>query len=90
MVTLFIDKSDSTCGGCGKGADPYEESHITLLGWHAVNDNMKGCGAIYDAVDSNYNWLGDMEQRIREMRPDLPWLGTQRDPYKAPEFWATK
>ena len=74
MATLFIDKSDSTCGACGKGADPYEESHITLMGCSAVNDNMKGCGAEFTNVSSHYNFLGGLEDRIEEMRPDLPFL----------------
>lgn len=74
MATLFIDKSDSTCGACGKGADPYEESHITLMGWYAVNDNIKGCGAKFDSVSTHYNNLGGLEDRIEEMRPDLPFI----------------
>ena len=75
MATLYIDRSDSTCGACGGGADPYEESHITLLGWRATNDKMKGCGVLFDSVDTNYHYLGELEERIREMRPDLPWVG---------------
>lgn len=75
MVTLYIDKSESMCGGCGKGCDPYEESHITLLGWHAVNDKMKGCGAVYTELDSHYNMIGLIES-IRDIRPDLPWIGS--------------
>jgi hypothetical protein len=88
MATLYIDKSDSTCGACGKGADPYEESHITLVGWHAINGQTKGCGAVYDAVSSHYSFLGGLEERIEEMRPDLPWLGGSIDPYKAPELFS--
>lgn len=83
MVTLYIDKSDSYCGGCNKGADPYEESHITLMGWAAVNDNMKGCGAVYDSVSSHYTNLTEgsgfgLGDRIKEMRPDLPWIDNIR------------
>ena len=74
MATLYINRSDSRCGACNKGADPYEESHITLLGWYAVNDNMKGCGAVFDSVSSDYNDFGSLYDRIEEIRPDLPFI----------------
>ncbi len=86
MATLYINKSESRCGACNKGADPYEESHLTIMGWSAINDKMRGCGAIFDAVDSDYNFLGDLVEAIQEMRPDLPWLGEMRDPFTAPEL----
>lgn len=75
MATLFINRSDSRCGACNKGADPYEESHITLLGWHAVNDNMKGCGAEYDSVSTDYYNSSDLIGHIKDIRPDLPFIG---------------
>ncbi len=74
MATLFINKSESRCGECNKGCDPYEESHITLLGWHAVNDNMKGCGAIFTEVSSDYINFPGLDVAIQEMRPDLPFI----------------
>ncbi len=74
MVTLYINRSESRCGGCDKGADPYEESHITLMGWAAINDNMKGCGAVYTSVSSDYNDITDLYGGIKAMRPDLPFL----------------
>lgn len=72
MATLYINKSDSRCGACSMGCDPYEESHITLLGWYATNDKMKGCGATFDSVSSDYIGFEDV---VQDMRPDLPWLG---------------
>ena len=75
MATLYINKSESRCGNCDKGCDPYEESHITLLGWSAVNDNMKGCGATYDSVSSDYAGMPDLVKAIKEMRPDLLYIG---------------
>lgn len=75
MTTLYINKSESRCGACNGGADPHEESHITLLGWRARNDKMQGCGVTYTAVSSDYfNFPGLVEQ-IKEMRPDLPYIG---------------
>jgi hypothetical protein len=72
MATLYINKSESRCGACNGGADPYEESHITLLGWRAVNDKMKGCGAEFDSVSSDYVNFPGLDEAITEMRPDLP------------------
>lgn len=69
-ATLYINKSDSRCGACDKGADPYELTHDTLLGWAAVNDRMKGCGATFTAVSSDYFHITGDE--LSAMRPDLP------------------
>lgn len=79
MVTLYINKSESRCGGCDKGCDPYEESHITLLGWAAINDKMKGCGAQYTDVATDYVNFPGLDDAIKEMRPDLPFLEWSRD-----------
>jgi hypothetical protein len=67
---LFINRSESRCGSCNGGCDPYEESHITLLGWRAVNDHMEGCGERYTAVSSDY-W--GMQVAVEKLRPDLPY-----------------
>lgn len=75
MAVLYINKSESRCGACNKGADPDEESHITLLGWAAVNDKMKGCGAEFDALSTDYMGFPGLEEEIQKMRPDLPYLG---------------
>jgi hypothetical protein len=72
---LYINKSESRCGACNRGADPYEESHLTLTGWAAVNDTMKGCGAMFDSVSSDYVGLPGLVESIKAMRPDLPYVG---------------
>lgn len=72
MVTLYINKSESRCGGCNQGCDPYELKHDTLLGWAASNDKMKGCGAVFTALDSDYTHI---DKEVKLMRPDLPWVG---------------
>jgi hypothetical protein len=74
-ATLYINKSESRCGYCNSGADPYEEYHVTLLGWRAVNDKMKGCGALFDSVSSDYVGFPGLKEAILEMRPDLPYVG---------------
>ena len=75
MTTLYINKSESRCGACDGGADPYEESHITLLGWRAVNDKMKGCGAEFTDLSSDYVGMPNLVESIKAMRPDLPYVG---------------
>lgn len=70
-ATLYINKSDSRCGACGKSADPYEESHISG-DWY--NDKrLMGCGVIFTSVASDYTHIGPED--ISAMRPDLPWVG---------------
>lgn len=75
MTALYINKSESRCGQCNGGADPYEESHITLLGWRATNDKMKGCGAQFTSVSSDYIGFPGLKESIIAMRPDLPYEG---------------
>lgn len=73
MTTLYINRSESRCGACNKGCDPYEESHITLLGWFAINDKMAGCGAQFTEVSSDYHGWPGLEEEIVRIRPDLPY-----------------
>lgn len=74
MAILYINKSESRCGACSKGADPYELQHDTLLGWFARDDYMKGCGAVFDAVSSDYVNFPGLDEDIQRMRPDLPFM----------------
>ena len=71
MAILFINRTDSECGNCRKGADPYEKAHDSVLGW---GPTMPGCGETFTAVGSHYRGEG-MEEAVRRMRPDLPWTG---------------
>jgi hypothetical protein len=71
MATLFVNKSESRCGACNGGADPTEESHITLTGWRAVNDRMQGCGVEFTDVSSDYVNFPGLYDAIKAMRPDL-------------------
>jgi len=69
VSTLYINLSDSRCGACDRNADPCESAHVmeTMRG--------EGCGATYTAVSSHYVGVPGLYDRIREMRPDLPWVG---------------
>jgi hypothetical protein len=71
-TTLIINRSDTKCGNCGKGADPYAESHDVILGYPPIGGG-PGCGVRWAQVRSDYT---GMEDRCREMRPDLEWVGT--------------
>lgn len=67
MALLIINRSDSECGACGQPATWSEDAHITRLGYNPG----EGCGAVWDAVSSNY--FG-MDEAVQRCRPDLPFI----------------
>lgn len=69
--TLYINRNDSLCGNCGLGADPYEKSHETLLGYGIKKDS--GCGQEWTKVSTQQRFEG-IEQIAQDMRPDLDWV----------------
>ena len=72
-VVLYVGRTSSTCGACGKGADPHELRHSTILRY-APGDPGPGCGALFTDVASEY--IGESaEQAVRALRPDLPFVG---------------
>lgn len=71
-VTLFIDTWSSQCGNCRRGADPDEKRHETIMEMSTANGR-PGCGVEWRYVSSNYGRM--LADRIREMRPDLPFTG---------------
>lgn len=90
-VVLYIDTTSSECGACGKPADPYEQAHVTRLGWTAANapeDSplRKGCGATFTHLSTHYSNFDDLYEHVRQMRPDLEWIGGMGDPFSAPEL----
>lgn len=72
-ATLYVNKSESRCGACGKNADPYEETHIS--GQWYKDKRLAGCGAKFTSIASDYTHIGPED--IADMRPDLPWVGQQ-------------
>lgn len=71
-AVLYIDRFSSACGACGLGTDPYAKRHERVMGYRPGI----GCGALFDRVASNYaDYDGRLYDRIREMRPDLPFEG---------------
>lgn len=74
--TLYVDKSESFCGSCGKHASPYELTHESAFGW---NDELEGCHVRFDTIDSNYIGLR-INQWAAKMRPDLIYVGSETGP----------
>lgn len=70
-ATLYINRSDSVCGACNGNADPSEKRHTTRWAWAG---SQPGCGAEFVALSSHYSDHDGLYARIREMRPDLPFV----------------
>ena len=68
--TLYINRNDSRCGKCGKGASYDESSHQRVLGWSKEERAKPGCGVRWEYVSSDY--FG-MKKIVSEIRPDLIW-----------------
>lgn len=76
LATLYVNRSDSRCGWCGRSALPSDKRHETPCGY----DQAPGCGAEFISVSSDYFGASEMYVRIMSMRPDLPFIepGTLR------------
>ena len=70
MGTLNIGTWSSKCEECGKGADPSEKTHDTILGYGAKNE--VGCGVEWTHVTTGY---AGNEKLVGLMRPDLTCVG---------------
>lgn len=69
--TLEIGRYHSRCVACGNAADPTERAHLSRLGYA---DRGEGCGVVWTHVRATY-YGPDEEASVREMRPDLEFLG---------------
>lgn len=79
-ATLIIFNWYSKCSACNGGADPYEKTHTTQLGYFSteVLDDPdhplhKGCGAKFTGITAGMYGLG-IENDTKRMRPDLPYI----------------
>jgi hypothetical protein len=54
-ATVVIDRWSSTCNNCGKGADPNEDSHKTVLGYSVLEGEKEGCGIVWKFAYDNYS-----------------------------------
>ncbi|QIQ63022.1 hypothetical protein SEA_MOAB_161 [Streptomyces phage Moab] len=52
MAQIIINRSESRCGNCGKGAFMEEQGHYTIAGYK--DNGMPGCGEEWDSVSSDY------------------------------------
>ena len=71
MTILYINRSDSRCGGCRKSCLPREETHTTPCGY----DQHAGCGARYTQLSTDYSDFEGFYDIVKSMRPDLEWIG---------------
>jgi hypothetical protein len=71
--TLYINRSDTFCGNCHKGANPRDEAHWTQYGYGNGEFGTPGCGQVWRKVSTDSYGMG-MNDIIRNMRPDLEWV----------------
>lgn len=67
-ATLLVDRTSSTCGGCGKPALPSALTHANVSGYEPKPGG--GCGARFVAIRSANRAV--TEEDLRCLRPDLP------------------
>jgi hypothetical protein len=78
-ATLVINSDESYCSACGGGAAPEEEAHMSIqprevAGGFIAQGQRAGCGATFIATATE-SFMPGIAERIREMRPDLPFMG---------------
>ena len=69
--TLVINRFDSKCGNCGKGALPSQVTHDHIVGMHRGRE--EGCHVVFTHVTSDYIGPG-VEGMCKTVRPDLEWI----------------
>jgi hypothetical protein len=67
-ATLLVDRTSSTCGGCGKPTLPSALTHANVSGYDPKPGG--GCGARFTAIRSVSRVVD--EEDLRRLRPDLP------------------
>lgn len=69
-TALVVNRSDSRCGACGKGANPNDTKHTRILSW---GDKGAGCDVTWTHVTSDYAG-GGIEEAIQADWPHLVWF----------------
>ena len=72
--TLVVDRFSSSCGDCGKPADPHAKGHYVLLGWDSRTRGNPGCGVEWENVTTD-DAGPSTEKATRNLRPDLNYIG---------------
>lgn len=79
MNILYINKSDSRCGECGRPAKPTEDTHewagnIWLMEGPSF-ETKQGCGVRWTHLSSDYLDYDHLWDQVRALRPDLEFVG---------------
>jgi len=80
--TLIINRSNSRCGNCNRGASTEQRIHDTIYEY-SPDTGAVGCGTEFRYVASDYFGLGSFwggefettEELYAHMYPDLEWNG---------------
>jgi len=72
VSTLWIGRSESTCGVCLKNALPQDKTHDWTYGY----DPQAGCGTTWTHVATSYAGSA-MEAAARALRPDLIFVPSE-------------
>lgn len=73
VTTLVINADASYCLACGRGADPTEKRHLTVL--TGEEPSPPGCGAAFTETATDAFVTPRFAAGILELRPDLPFAG---------------
>lgn len=68
--TIEINNWSSTCGNCGKGASPSEESHKTIVEY-GDDAGKPGCGIKWEYMCSAYT---NMKGRLTDQFPQYKFI----------------
>lgn len=70
-AVLLVDAYTSSCSRCGHGAFTQDTRHHRIAtGWETPDPRDQPCGALFVAISTTR--LEYKEDRLREIRPDLP------------------
>lgn len=70
---LIVDRFHSSCGACGKGANPNQETHRDVLTYMVGVTKDAGCGVRWTQIASAY--IGpNSKKAATDLRPDLEWI----------------
>lgn len=77
MAVLIVDDDCSFCGECGRGAIPAEKRH-SKVAW-PDDVGAPGCGVEWTELATHLRFVPwtqkPVDDHIRRVRPDLPYIG---------------
>lgn len=72
MTKLLMDRFASKCENCGKGADPSETGHYTVIAY--INGGTPGCGEMWTSWVFPYVITKEWLDKIYHDHPNLRTL----------------